>query len=385
MSEKRKDHRGRVLKKGESQRTDRTYQYRYSDPFGKRRYVYADTLQELREKEAEIQRDLADGIRTVDGKMTVLELMDRYLSLQHGIRPNTVSNHNYVRKIVAKEVFGQRPIRDVGTSDVKLWFIKLNQEGKRYSTLQSLRGVLKPAFDMAVEEDILRKNPFAFPLSRVVANDTESREPLTDEQVDDFFAFVQNGKSSCKYYDQLVILLGTGLRVSELFGLTLADVDFKRRRIRVDRQLQYDRNGKLYVQKPKTASGERYIPLLDDAVLEAFRRVVQNRGRPKVETVVDGVSGFLFIDKNGKPKTNYSLQHGLKRIVEHYNETHEPITLTPHVLRHTFCTRMAQAGMPVKELQYLMGHADVGTTLNIYTHLSYDAAEKSMQKILLSG
>ena len=257
MSEKRKDHRGRVLKKGESQRTDRTYQYRYSDPFGKRRYVYADTLQELREKEAEIQRDLADGIRTVDGGMTVLELMDRYLSLQHGIRPNTVSNHNYVRKIVAKEVFGQRPIRDVGTSDVKLWFIKLNQEGKRYSTLQSLRGVLKPAFDMAVEEDILRKNPFAFPLSRVVANDTESREPLTDEQVDDFFAFVQNGKSSCKYYDQLVILLGTGLRVSELFGLTLADVDFKRRRIRVDRQLQYDRNGRLYVQKPKTASGER--------------------------------------------------------------------------------------------------------------------------------
>ena len=68
MSEKRKDHRGRVLKKGESQRKDRTYQYRYSDPFGKRRYVYADTLQELREKEAEIQRDLEDGIRTVRAK-----------------------------------------------------------------------------------------------------------------------------------------------------------------------------------------------------------------------------------------------------------------------------------------------------------------------------
>ena len=105
MSEKRKDHRGRILKKGESQRKDRTYQYRYLDPFGKRRYVYAETLQELREKEAEIQRDLADGIRTVDGGLTVLELRERYLAQSDEIfdlDPDTILDKRVLAEIFSK-------------------------------------------------------------------------------------------------------------------------------------------------------------------------------------------------------------------------------------------------------------------------------------------
>ena len=87
------------------------------------------------------------------------------------------------------------------------------------------------------------------------------------------------------------------------------------------------------------------------------------------------------MDKDEKPKVAGHFEHALKRIVDHYNESHiDQLVVTPHVLRHTFCTKLARAGIPVKELQYLMGHSDVGTTLKIYTHLDYEAAEKSFQK-----
>ena len=56
--------------------------------------------------------------------------------------------------------------------------------------------------------------------------------------------------------------------------------------------------------------------------------------------------------------------------------------ITPHVFRHTFCTKMALAGMDINSLQYLMGHSDAGVTMNVYTHTTYDHAEATMQKIL---
>lgn len=67
-----------------------------------------------------------------------------------------------------------------------------------------------------------------------------------------------------------------------------------------------------------------------------------------------------------------------------YRRTHEePLpTITPHVLRHTFCTNLANAGMDTKSLQYLMGHSDAAITMNVYTHASYAKAEESMRKVL---
>ena len=120
---------------------------------------------------------------------------------------------------------------------------------------------------------------------------------------------------------------------------------------------------------------------MSDEVYQAFKRVLRDRVKPKNEVVVDGKSGFLFLDKDEKPKVAGHFEHALKRIVDNYNAAHpDQLVVTPHVLRHTFCTKLARAGMPVKELQYLMGHSDVGTTLRIYTHLDYDAAAKSFQQ-----
>lgn len=382
MSEKRKDKKGRILKDGESYRSDNRYMYRYTDIRGNRKCIYAQTLSELREKEQLIQRDLQDGIDYAAGSITVLALVERYISQRQGVRYNTKVGYNFVLNLLKKEDFAYRQIKDIKPSDAKQWFIKLHDDGYKYSSITTVRGVLRPAFEMAVEDDIVRRNPFSFRVVDVVPNDSVTRKALSQEEKEKYLAYVLGDKCRRRYYDEIIILLGTGLRISELYGLTKSDIDFKERRIRVERQLTRTRNCEYYIEKPKTDSGERYVPM-DGAVYQAFQNVIENRKTPKVEMLINGHSGFLFLDKDGKPKVAGHLEHAMKRIIDNYNKSHDDKlpSITPHVLRHTFCTEMANAGMEIKNLQYLMGHADAYTTLNTYTHSSYVAAEKAHAKI----
>ena len=386
MAERRKDSKNRVLRNGESQRKDGTYMYRYTDVRGKRVCVYARTLEDLRVKEQTIQKELNDGIDYAAGEIIVLDLLKRYIATKTGVRYNTKVGYQFVLNLVSKESFGCLKIRDIKPSDAKQWFIKLYQDGRRYSTITSVRGVLRPAFEMAVEDDIIRRNPFSFQITDVVPNDSKTRQAISGEVKERFLTFIRESRHYSQYYDEIIILLGTGMRVSELYGLTRADLDFEARRIKVERQLTRTRHCEYYVEKPKTASGERYIPMTDE-VYRAFQNAVQRRKQPKVELLIDGHTGFLFLDKDGKPKVAMHLEHVMKRIVDRYNEAHEDKlpSITPHVLRHTFCTEMANSGIDLKSLQYLMGHSDAGVTLNVYTHASYEAAENAMRKAVGSG
>ena len=121
MSTKRKDNKGRVLRTGESQRKDLTYQYRYQDITGKRRTVYAPTLEELRIKEDVINKAQEAGTDYNAGNITVLELLERYISLKQGVRNATKVGYNFVYNLVKKEPFGFRKIRDIKMTDAKLW------------------------------------------------------------------------------------------------------------------------------------------------------------------------------------------------------------------------------------------------------------------------
>lgn len=383
MSEKRKDHKGRLLRTGESQRKDLTYQYRYTDVTGKRRTVYASDLQELRKKEKAIQKDVEDGINYCEGNVTVIELLERYIALKQGVRHATKVGYNFVLNIAKKESFCYRTINTIRTSDAKLWLMKLQKDGRGYSTITSIRGVVKPAFQMACDEDIIRKNPFDFPLAGVVVNDSKKRIALSREQQEIFMNFVKGDDHYCRYYDEFNVLLGTGMRVSEFCGLTISDLDFENRRIFVEKQLLKEKGGVYHVEKTKTESGVRYIPMSDE-VYQSLKNILARRQKPKKEMLIDGYAGFLLLDKNGNPKVGLHLDHHMQWTMKKYRRTQQiPLpTITPHVLRHTFCTNMANAGMDLKSLQYLMGHSDAGVTMNVYTHASYDHAEKSMQRIL---
>ena len=382
-NKKRKDKKGRILKTGESQRKDFVYQYRYIDFHGKRQTVYASTLQELRQKEKEIQKQVDDGLDYEAGQITVIELIEKYISLKQGVRYNTKVGYQFVLNLVKKEEFGYRKISTIKVSDAKQWFMKLQKDGRGYSIITSVRGVIKPAFQMAYDEDAVRKNPFAFKLTDAVVNDSEQRIALTDEQLEIWMDFIKNDNTYCKYYDEFVVLLETGMRVSEFCGLTKKDLDFKNRRIRVDHQLVRERGGKYYVEETKTSSGCRFLPMTD-SIYQSLKNMLARRPKVKKEVVVDGYTGFIMLDKNGNPKVALHVENEMRWAMKKYKKLHpdRPLpNITPHVLRHTFCTNYANAGMDIKDLQYLMGHSDAGVTLNVYTHANYAHAADQMAKI----
>lgn len=397
MSEVRRDHKGRKLLNGESQRKDGKYEYKYHDAWGKRKTVYSWKLTptdrvpvgkrddiSLREKIKQIQKDLNSNITPDGGNFTVLELVEKYISQKTGVRHNTRSNYKFVVNVIKKEAFGQKRIDKIKVSDAKEWLIKMQQiDGRGYSSIHTIRGVVRPAFQMAVDDDLLVKNPFEFQLNTVVVNDSVTREAITRQQERDFLEFVKNDKHFCKYYDGIYILFKTGLRISEFVGLTKKNLDFENSRIIVDHQLQRTRDMKYIIEDTKTESGERMVPMTPE-VKEAFQRILANRKNPKIEPMVDGYSGFLFLDKNGRPMVALHWEKYFQHIREKYNKIYrvQMPKVTPHVCRHTFCSNMAKSGMNPKTLQYIMGHSEIGVTLNTYTHLGYEDAEEEMQKIV---
>ena len=395
MSEKRRDNKNRVLRYGESQRPDGRYAYKYQDNDGKYKFVYSWRLDKndrtpagrkpelsLREKEKQIEHDLFDRIAVNGGNYTVLELVKKYISLKTGVRHNTEANYKFVINIIAKEDFGKKRIDQVRLSDAKAWLIKLQKDGRGYSTIHCVRGVVRQAFKMAVDDDLIRKNPFAFELASVVVNDSVTREAITRKQQREFLRFVQEDKHFCKYYDGIYILFNTGLRISEFCGLTIRDIDFKEMRIRVDHQLQRKRDMTYVIEDTKTKSGTRNVPMTQE-VADCFRRVIANRCKPKIEPMVDGYTGFLFLDKNEMPMVALHWEKYFQHILEKYNGIYKVQLpkITPHVCRHTFCSNMAKSGMNPKTLQYIMGHSDISVTLNTYTHVGFEDAKEEFARV----
>ena len=336
MSEIRRDNKGRKLVTGESQDKDGIYRYKYNDSFGKRKSVYSWRLTES----------------------------DSY------------------PKGKRKEEFGAKRIDTIKLSDAKAWMIKLQVDGRGYSSIHSIRGVVRPAFQMAVDDDLIRKNPFEFQLATVVVNDSVTREAITRKQQREFLRFIKEDKHFCKYYDEIYILFNTGLRFSEFVGLTVNDTEFDKQRIKIDHQLQRTRNMEYEILTPKTEKGERYVPMKED-VADCFRRIIQSRKHLKIEHMIDGYSGFLFLDKNDMPMVALHWEKYFQHIREKYNSIYkvQMPCIIPHVCRHTFCSNMAKSGMNPKTLQYIMAHSDIGVTLNTYTHLQFEDTLEEMKRL----
>ncbi len=399
MIEKRRDTRGRVLRNGEIQMADGRYRYKYTDTYGQSRYVYSWRLDKndrmpagkkrepsLREKEKQIAADLFDQIVPEGGRLTVAALVEKYVSLKTGVRPTTEAGYRTVLNLLRREEFGHRRIDKVRISDAKAWLIQLQKNGRGFSTIRTIRGILRPAFQMAVDDDLIRKNPFGFELATVVYNDSVTREALTRDQERKFLKFVQEDRHFKRYYDGIYILFHTGLRISEFTGLTKMDIDFKNMKINVDHQLQRYVGVGYKVVEPKTESGIRQIPMTPE-VAECFRRIIKSRAKPKKEPVIDGYAGFLFLDKDGHPMVAMHWEKYFQHICEKYNKIYkvQMPKVTPHVCRHTYCSRMAAARMNPKTLQYLMGHSDISVTLNTYTHLGFEEASEEVQRLLSGG
>ncbi len=396
MSEKRRDGKGRILRNGECQRKDGLYQYDYVGLDGKPKCVYSWKLEatdplpkgkrkclSLREKEREIQRNIDDGIVPYGGQLTVTELVKKYTLQKTGVKESTRTGYKTVINILEKDDFGSKRIDKVKLSDAKEWLIKLqNEDGRSYSSIHTIRGVLRPAFQVAVDDDLIRKNPFEFQLVSVIVNDSVTREAITHEQKRKFLEFVKNDKHFSKYYDGIYILFFTGVRISEFCGITLNDIDLKAKTLSIDHQLVRTSQMKYVIETPKTDAGKRVLPLQDE-VCECFKRIIENRKKLRTEPMVDGKIGFLYFDKNNMPMVAMHWEKYFKHIVEKYNKIYrvQMPKVTPHICRHTYCSHNASAGMNPKHLQYLMGHSDIGVTLNTYTTVDLECVKNDVKAV----
>lgn len=394
VSTKRRDSKGRILQNGESQMADGRYRYSYYVG-GKQKNLYSwkleknDRLPEgkrecvaLREQEKELQLKNLQGVNAE--KMTVLELVERYLAIKDlSVKKTTKAGHQTVLNVLKQEKFAQMEISKVKVSDAKLFLIKLQQnDGKSYSTIHTIRGVLRPAFQMALEDNLILRNPFEFQVSLVLVNDSVTREAITLDQMRKFLNFVKEDKHFSRYYEAFYILFHTGMRISEFCGLTIKDLDMKERKINIDHQLVRWSDMEYGIESTKTNAGTRLLPMTSE-VYECFKIILEQRKKYKVEPVIDGHRGFLYLDKNKMPLVALHWENYMKHAVEKYNNIYKvPLPkITPHICRHTYCSNQARAGMNPKTLQYLMGHSDIGVTLNTYTHTKYDDAKDEVLKM----
>ena len=387
--QRRKDSRGRVLEKGESQRKDGRYVYQYIDNWGARKSVYASNLSDLRKVKKQILRDLEDGIDVRGGEITLNEQFDKYLALKTKLANSTRQNYiNMWNGHVRNASFGRKRICDIKKSDIIRFYNDLQDAGLKYSTIKTFHCMIAPCLELAVEDDVLRKNPGRGCL-RGFENDADKKTALTKKEQEELLAFVRGSNVYAVYYPMLVFMIGTAVRCGEAIGLTWKDVDFKKREISIRHQLIYKKkDGKygFYADTPKTDAGIRTIPMTREVCRALLDQREQQLARGwKTNVCIDGYEDFVFSTKNKNPVMPSAVNNFLLNIVNGYNKSEGKKVQMPHisahVLRHTGCTRMSEAGIDPKVLQYIMGHSKISVTMEVYNHVSAERNHKEMEKL----
>ena len=240
----RKDGKGRALRKGECYRKDGRYSYGYTDPFGQRRFIYSKNLVTLRQREDQLIRDQMDGLNVyVAGNATVNMVFERYISTKSELRSTTYSNYMYTWDHFIRDTFGKKKIGDVKYSDVlQFYTYLLKEKGIQVSSLESVNTVLRPTFQLAVRDDIIRKNPVDGAFTEVKKRHggcRKLRHALTVEQQRAFIRYVADSPVFDGWLPLFVFLLGTGCRIGEAIGLRWDDVDLEKRTININHGLTY--------------------------------------------------------------------------------------------------------------------------------------------------
>lgn len=409
---KRRDSKGRVLRSGESQRSDGRYTFRYIDNLGKRQSVYGwklvktDRVKEgvkedlsLREKEEQILKDLADNILINKNKISVNHLFDSYMGTKSKLSIATRNNYkNLWNNHIRNTGFGRMRVADVKKSDIlKLYNTLATEHELGNGTIQLFQNILYPCFELAVDDDLIRKNPARNCMKDFSTSVKNGKKALSQSEQRILLEFVASSKIYNIYYPLLSFMISTACRCGETIGLTWNDIDMSRCSISINHQLIYKKvKDKIifYIKEPKTLKGIRDIPFNRELLVHLKeQRKYQNLLGIDDSCEIDGYKGFVFTTKHGTPIKPNSLNCILKNIVNAYNreeslfakEEKREALLLPHIsahtLRHTGCTRMAEKGMDVKVLQYIMGHSNISVTMEIYNHINEERVQGEMAKV----
>lgn len=383
MSIKRKDSKGRILRDGEIQKADGRYEYRYRDVKGVRRSLYswrltaADPIpdgkrpcEDLRSLEKAVLKDVADGLQT-QSKLTLNDLWERYISNKPEIRGSTRANYRYMYRTYIQGDIGGLKLQSITYSTAKAFFNRLIFErGLKPNSVRTVNSILHPVFEMAVRDDLIRKNPLDGVIKELNLTTTK-KHGLTREQEKAFMRFLETSDIFGHWKPLFTCMLNTGCRIGEMLGLRWSDVHWDENVISIDHTLSYrlQESGKVEFSEtpPKTVSGIRVIPMM-----QSVRKAIME------ERVKHPDSEFIFVNRYGKPLTVYDVNRAIERIVEHIPEVPK---FTSHQLRHTFSNKLCQNETDLKLIQEIMGHADISTTMNIYNESNVERKKASFSRM----
>lgn len=408
----RRDTKNRLLGKGEYQKSDGRYMYRYVDSKGNKRFVYSWTLTQtdrppkgkrsekcLRELEKEIAKDLQDEIDSFKArKMTLNAFYEDYIEQKQELKTSTRTNYKYMYKKYVWDSIGRRKLPEIKYSDIKKFYNHLIREvGFKPNSMETIHTILHPIFATAVRDGYIRVNPTDGVMAEIKkSNDWEKpkRHALSVQEQEAFVEFTKSHSVYSHWLPLFTVLLGTGCRVGEIVGLTWDDCDFKNGIININHSLIYrpdEFTGKsgFYISTPKTKAGEREIPMF-----EAVRKALLNERLRQMQegfnqTVIDGYSGFIFSNRFNGVLSPHNINRAIERITRDYNvaeselaerQNREPLLLphfSVHNLRHTFCTRMCENESNIKVIQEIMGHSDISTTMDVYNEATRDKKKES--------
>jgi site-specific recombinase XerD len=361
------------------------YEYHYKDYTGKERVISSYRLEKtdqlpkgkkssksLREKEAELNTQLENGINTDGAKLTLLEVVDRYLKYLYNrkkLAHNTKVGYNVTVNTLKQYRLGYMEVGKIRPEHCEEWLDDMKKKHKG-SSIQTQISLIKRTFEYALDYDYIAKNPFRNITTD--KSDSKKMEAISVSDMKRFLEFCSKDSHSMHCYDMIYVLFWTGLRASELCGLTLDNIDMNNRMITVNKQLQCI-NHTHVVLPTKTANGVRIIPMTD-GVYESFQRIIKNRYiKGDIEPVCydeqgNAYDGFVFLaTRSRKTIVRSHVEEYLQNCIKRFNNANpeNPIRkFEPHLCRHTFATNFQY--LPPKTLQYILGHGNIATTMNNY-------------------
>ena len=221
--QKRKDKDRIVLRTGESQRPNGTYDYRWTGRDGKRHVVYAKTLEELREKEAQVENDKFQGLKAEARNVTINEMFDLWCQVKRGLKNNTFENYKYMYNLFVRPNFGKHRISTLKKSDVKRFYNQLvDERNVQASTVDTVHTVMHQVLQMAVDDRYISNNPSDGVLKELKKSHvfkTEKRRGLTKPEQELLLSYLKSHHVYGHWYPIFAVMIGTGLRIGEVAGL----------------------------------------------------------------------------------------------------------------------------------------------------------------------
>ena len=367
-----KDLKGKELGVGISQQSDKLYVARFTDKLGIRKTKRFKKLQECRQWIA----DASYISKHSDIENASDILVDTWYEYWIGIkkqtvRPNTVRNYSerYERNI--KGIIGKKLLSEVKPIHCQKIFSDMAEQGYKTTTIYQTRITLYNMLEFAKENDVILSNPCKKSVKSDIGKPSEKKVALTiDEQRK--FLMAAAGQS---YENQYKFMLQTGLRTGELVGLKWDDIDFGKRTVTISRTMEYRyKVGEWRVGPPKSKSGYRTIPLTDEAI-----RILkdQKEKNSKIKVINIEWRDQVFLSRKGEPVKNSTYDTALFKICDKA----EIRKFCMHILRHTFATRCIEGGMIPKTLQKILGHSNIGITMNLYVDATEEEKTKEMDLV----